>query len=309
MRLTKVTVGPLATADADGVSVSQSAPGAQGLVISGALSAGYDADLIAAAQTAAGAEDLTLTAAAANLGGRIVVITSAADDSGVVFTVKGLDRNGAYLSEALTGTNAGLTATTQEFIKVTAVSTDGATAGDVTVGVNGTVTMDTPRRVLITTADDETGVVFTIAGTDWNGNPITEAVTGVNNSTVQTAYDFSTVTAITVDGATTAAVQVGTNGVGSSRPIFLDGYALAPTALQVDVSGTVNYTVQQTLDNINDVGFVNVDWVNYPDSALASATATAQGNFGYVPSATRVLLNSGTGTVTYTVLQASGTVM
>ena len=59
-----VTVGPLATADPDGVSLSQTAAGAQNLVINGALAAGtFDADSICASQSPGAAGAITINGA------------------------------------------------------------------------------------------------------------------------------------------------------------------------------------------------------------------------------------------------------
>lgn len=311
MRLIKVQVGPLAASDDDAVSVSQVPSGAGAIVIDGAYSAGYSATLLAAAQARGSAGDLTLTAAAGNLGGRSVVIACAGNSSGITFTVKGTDTNGAYLSETLTGANTSRVATRGVFATVTAITASGAATGNVSAGVNGIATMDTPRRLLLTTSADDTGDTFTITGTDWNGNPISETLAGVNNTTAFTKYDYKTITAIWTSGASSGTIKFGTNGVASSRPIFLDRYAHAPTALQVDVSGTANFTVQQTLNEVSEVGYTSTTWINHPDSALAAATASAQGNYAYVPAATRITVNSQTnpGYVVYSVMQASGTVL
>lgn len=60
------TVGALATADQDGVSLSQTAAAAQYLVINGALAAGtFDADSICASQTPSGAGALVINGALA----------------------------------------------------------------------------------------------------------------------------------------------------------------------------------------------------------------------------------------------------
>ena len=169
--------------------------------------------------------------------------------------------------------------------------------------------LTTPQRILFTPAGAEAtnGTVWTISGTDWNGNGVTEVVNGVNNpATAQSVYDYSTITQIAVNKAQAAAVTVGTNGVGSSRPIFLDTFAPAPTALQITVSGTVNATVQQSLDDPNSIagGYAAVTWVNHPDTNLVTLISTVQGNYAYLPRIVRVLLNSGTGSVTLTVIQA-----
>lgn len=174
---------------------------------------------------------------------------------------------------------------------------------------DGVAVLDAARRVLFTPAGAEgsNGTIWTVYGTDWNGNAISEDVAGVDNpATVYTKYDYKTVTRIAVNKAQAGAVIVGTNGVASSRPIFLDTFAPAPTALQVSVEGTVDYTVRQSLDNPNELpgGYPDVTWVNHPDEALVTASASAQGNYAYIPVITQIVLNSGTGSVTFTVNQA-----
>jgi hypothetical protein len=182
-----------------------------------------------------------------------------------------------------------------------------------TAGAIAGTTPDTPRRVLFTPAGAEgtNSTVWTVYGTDWNNNPVSETVNGVNNpATVYTVYDYKTVTRIAVNKAQVGAVTVGTNQIASSRPIFLDTFAPAPTAIQVSVSGTVNYTVQQSLDDPNTLtgGYPAVTWLNHPDSVLVAATGSAQGNYAYLPRIVRVTLNTETAgagnSITMTVIQA-----
>lgn len=302
------TVGPLATADDDGICVTQTAPGAFALAIGGALSSGYSATSIAASQARGSAGDLTLTAQAANLGGVQVVVASAGNDTGITFTVKGVAPDGiSYQSETLTGSNASLVATTKLFLKVTAITASAAAAGNVSAGVSGATTLDTPRRVIITSSGNDSAKTFTLRGTDWNGRTISETVTGANAGIAQSVYDYKTVTYVAISASSAGTVKVGTNGVASSRPLILDSFANAPTSIQTDVSGTVSYTVQQSLDNPAKVGYASMTWVDHPDTNVVAATADKQANYAYVPVATRIVLNSGTGSVKYTVIQASGT--
>jgi len=170
-----------------------------------------------------------------------------------------------------------------------------------TAGAIAGTTPDTARRVLFTPAGAEAtnSTIWTIYGTDWNGASISETVAGVNNpSTVYTVYDYKTVTRIAVNKAQAGAVTVGTNGVASSRPISLDNLAFPQTSIQVTTSGTINYTVQQTLDDPNaannPVAYTSVTWVNHPDASLVSASATAQGNYAYMPAMVQLIVNSNT---------------
>jgi hypothetical protein len=108
-------------------------------------------------------------------------------------------------------------------------------------------------------------------------------------------------------------VTVGTNAIASSRPVRIDSWADAQVALAVNVSGTVNYTVQQTLDDPNSVTnptpYQSITWLDHADTALVAATASKQGNYGYAPVWTRVTLNSGSGTVTLRVNQSGSVAM
>lgn len=109
-----------------------------------------------------------------------------------------------------------------------------------------------------------------------------------------------------------ATVSNASGGPVSSNWVFFDSFALPQVSIQADTAGTVNYTIQQTLDDpnspTNPIDPISVTWVNHPDTNLVNATGPVQGNYGYAPAYARVLLNSGTGTVTVTFTQA-GNVM
>lgn len=165
-------------------------------------------------------------------------------------------------------------------------------------------TLDVARRIIITSAGDDRGISFLISGLDWNGQPQLETLTGANG-VAQSYFDYTQITSITPTGATASTVTVGTNGVASSRPINLDEYGFAPTALQISVTGTVNATVQQTLDTVTSAGsYPAITWINHPDTNLVGLSTSLQGNYAYAPKLVRILLNSGTGTVTLSVSQA-----
>lgn len=307
-----VTVGPLASASANTISTSQKHGGAFGLALNGASSTGFSATSICAAQAVAGAGDLTINGSLANGGlaqitnTGYVAITSAGDDSGITFTVIGtMSTPGGFYAqkEIVTGANASLVVTTKKFWQVTKITASGAAAGNVSVGVNGTVTLDKPRHVLITSAGDDSGITFTLTGTDWNNQPISQAVTGGNATTAETTLDFATVTSIVSSGSTASTVTVGTNGIADSRPIFLDTFGFAPVTFQVTVSGTVNYTIKQSLDNPSVVGLSNVNWFDCTDTNFVAATANKTGGYANPPYVMKLVLNSGSGSATMTVIQ------
>lgn len=173
----------------------------------------------------------------------------------------------------------------------TAFTLSGSTAG----------VLDTARRVLFTQAASEAGKTFTLVGTDVNGSVQTEVLTAASSATtVQSVLDYKTVTAASISSTATGAITIGTNGVASSRWVKLDEWALPTTTVQVIVSGTVNYTVEQTMQNpnspTNPVLPYLVQWAESPDPNVVGATTNQMSYFTNSPLWTRVTQNSETGT-------------
>lgn len=170
----------------------------------------------------------------------------------------------------------------------------------------GVAVLDNPRRVLITTAD--TTHTFTITGTTPTGTLLTESFLVAGGSTYS-SLDYKTVTSITISGAATGAVTVGTNGIASTPWVRLDEWANTQVSIQCNATGTVNYTVQSTMDDPNSpfspVTPSAVDWVDTNDTNAVNATGVVQTNFFFSPTFARVTLNSGSGTVTATFAQAN----
>lgn len=169
----------------------------------------------------------------------------------------------------------------------------------------GVATLPTPQRVLITTADTTTK--FTIVGATSTGTLLTESFLVVGGASYST-LDYASVTSISVNQGTTAAVTVGTNGIGSTPWVRLDEWANSECSVQCNVTGTVNYTVQVTNDDPNSnfgtpVLPSAVTWIATNDSTAVGATTSIQTNFLFSPTFARVLLNSGPGSVTATFVQ------
>jgi hypothetical protein len=179
------------------------------------------------------------------------------------------------------------------------VPTTGAEAGE--------AVLDNPRRILITTADTTTK--FTIVGVSQTDTLLTESFLVVGGSSYST-LDYAEVSSITINQGTTAAVTVGTNGIASTPWVRFDEWANTQIAVQCDVVGTVNYTVQSTMNDpnspTNPVTPSAVNWISTNDSNAVGATGGVQTYFSYSPTFARILLNSSgtTGTVTGTFIQA-----
>lgn len=178
--------------------------------------------------------------------------------------------------------------------------------------------MDVARRISIASAGADSAVIFTVRGFNRDLQPLTETVTGVATPTaVQTANDFLIVTSVGVSGATAGAITVGTNSVASSAwvltNIYVSSWALSVAVL---VAGTVNYSIEQTYDDLNAAistpleGFVvehnsAVPPVPWSIAATANLTSSIEAQYPDKPvMAVRVTLNSGTGSVAFWVMQS-----
>lgn len=179
-----------------------------------------------------------------------------------------------------------------------------SSATSVTI-TNGT--LDTPRRILFTPTGNESANTFTLVGTNASGMPQTEVLTGANATSFYSNLDFATVTSIKLANAAAASITVGTNNVASSPWVRFDDYSLSQTSIQCTVSGTVTYSLQQTLQDpnspTNPVAPYSVNWLNSSDAAAVNATSTVQSSYQYSPAFARVTITSGTGSVTATFTQ------
>ena len=180
-----------------------------------------------------------------------------------------------------------------------------ASAGNLTLNgslvSSGVGIMDAARRVGITSAGNDSSVVWTITGTDRNGNTLTENLNGGNAVLVQSVNDFLTVTSIYGSAATASTVTAGTTSVGSSAPVAID-YVSNPNFVSVGISFDstgANATIEVTNDNPGPKGdFLGNTPVWFPATNLQSiSTNTLQIVQGPI-TMMRTTINSGTGVVT-----------
>lgn len=314
----------MAAANATLVSLSQTAAGAQYLVINGGGATGtFSASSICASQTPGGAGALTIngtlaiTNPVAGAGGTAaagaayvafpvaqrVYITCAGNNSGRTFTIVGTVQSptsfgpGAVVAETVTGANTNVVASTNLYSTIISVSISGASTGAVTVGHSGTATADVARRIIITSGGDDTGITFTLTGTDLNNNPQSEVITGVSGAAASSVLSYLTVTSILTSGAAASTVIVGTNTIADSQWVRFSNFgANAQVAIQVDGATNSSWTVRQTLNDPNVItnqlptptyqwSKSAVNWVDHPTAALVNSSVTTgvQGNYAYPP--------------------------
>lgn len=176
------------------------------------------------------------------------------------------------------------------------------------LATGGVATLDAARRVIITSGGNDTGITFTVNGTNRNGNTLTEAVTGASGAAATTTQDFATVTSVTHTGSVATTVTVGTSGVGSSQWFAVDWRANPISiGIGVVVSGTINYTVEYTYDNVN-TPYTGTFPTVFSLTALASKAANTDSSITEPVRALRLTQNSFTnpGTAKMIVLQAGG---
>lgn len=175
----------------------------------------------------------------------------------------------------------------------------------------GVAVLDTPRRVLLTFGIEASARTMVVTGTGRTGQVQSEtlAVASGGASTIGTVLDYKTITSLVpAGGGYSAAVTVGTNGIAGTDWVRLDQWPVPQTTIQCVATGTVNYSVQQTLDDpnspTNPVAPISVTWFDSLDTAVVAATASKWSSFAYAPVFARVLLNSGTGSVVATFAQS-----
>jgi hypothetical protein len=175
--------------------------------------------------------------------------------------------------------------------------------GAALVDADGVAQLGTQRQVILESGGNIATVVFTVTGTDDQGRPISEDVTGINGSSEVTVLNFATVTQIAADDAFASDVEVGTTGVGASQEIPLDQY-ISPfnVSLFVDITGTVDVTVQFTGDDVFGDAPGPFSWTDHP--SLTNITADDDATFISPVSACRLLTNSGVGEAVLRVAQA-----
>src|SRR5665213_2616844 len=108
------------------------------------------------------------------------------------------------------------------------------------------------RIVSLVSGSDDSGITFTITGTDQNGVAATEAVVGGSSATVVSTKYYTSISSITHTGSvagTFSAGIVGTTAAAQLALLPLDFYARIGAVVAVDVSGTISYTVQQTFSD------------------------------------------------------------
>ena len=195
-----------------------SGPVKTGPVISGATSGGYRG------------KDLTDTNWVLNSLVRYFQEPTAADTNGICTSQTTSAAANLTLNGALCATINGNSVYAPS-VSGTAATADGAWA----------------RKIGITSDANDSGITFTITGTDVNGKALSETVTGPSSTTVystnSTAANFKSVTKIATRAATTGNITVGTAAVAADvycRALGVVPYQSTITGIKIWVAEAFN---------------------------------------------------------------------
>lgn len=295
----------LVAASANNISTSAS-PGAGAIVINGSTSAGGGA-----INTTGGLG--TITAGSAYIPGVYQnVPATGGTGTGAVFGSVLVGSAGTVMAVSMIGGSPGTGYVAADSLSAAAANLGGAGSGfAVAVATNGVstkvATLDTQRRVIITSGSNDTGINFTVNGAGDNGVAISDTFAGASGGAAASSRDFKTITSITHTGSVAGTLTVGTNGVGSTPWVGLNWHAQpfnVELAAIVLAGSTVNYTYEYTYDDPNNLpsGVSNPYTFTHP--TLVALAASADGQMNDPVNAVRLTVNSGTGLVRGTVLQA-----
>ena len=131
----------------------------------------------------------------------------------------------------------------------------------------GAVTFDEPRNVTILSAADDSGISFTVTGTDETGSAVTESITGVDSDTATGSTFFTTLSAIAAVGNPAGNVSAG-SGTSIATPMFRGRMRLRGLyAVNTATAGTITFREGSSTGNIrmqfNTVASANT--TQYPD--------------------------------------------
>ena len=162
-------------------------------------------------------------------------------------------------------------------------------AGPFTTFTVTTATDGLAHQLSITSAANISALTLTVVGTDVNGAALSEAITGPNATTVESVNYFKTITSITASatlGANT--MDIGWVDEVTSITYPIDWRSPYACNLAVDVTGTINFTAQQTFVNV--LAGETAIWSDI--TALASKTADTVSTAAVGATAIRIIINS-----------------
>lgn len=166
----------------------------------------------------------------------------------------------------------------------------------------GVANLVVARRVIVTSAGDDSAHTFTLVGTDRYGRAQSEVLQGANG-VAQSVKDYLTITSITPNNNTTSTVTAGTNATGSTAPYITDSFINpGDYGAAMIFSGTVTASIEVSYDDYTntlppwDLANNTPTW--YIDPNFNALTANSKATITGPVTMIRQTNTSGTGTAT-----------
>lgn len=135
------------------------------------------------------------------------------------------------------------------------------------------------------------GVTITLTGTDMENRTVTEDITGPNNSTVESTHYYKKITSVSSGAAVGTNIEAGPVDEAISKIYPCSNKGVEQYALAVDLTGTVNYDVEYTFEDVYiSTTSQDLSWQNH--SELAGETSNQNSYVEAIPAAFRLVLNS-----------------
>jgi hypothetical protein len=172
------------------------------------------------------------------------------------------------------------------------------------LAVGGVATLTVPAYLTVFSEKSAT-VNFIVTGTAPSGASQVETLAVSASGTVTGALSFATVTRVLSDAPTSATITIGNAIPGYTGWIPMDIYTPNQvTTISAKTSGTVNYSVEYTNEDPFDTSIVQMA-VPHPNASLTAATGDETQFTTTLMRAVRLKINSGSGSVRFTVVQQS----
>jgi len=189
-------------------------------------------------------------------------------------------------------------------VSAQSLSVSGAITLDGVLVSNGVAVLTVPAVLTATNAASET-INFVVTGTGPAGQSQVETLALTASGTVTGSLSFATVTGITSSAAAASTISIGNGVSGYTSWIPLDIYTPNQvTNISGKTSGTVNYSVEYTNEDPFDVSIQQLA-VPHPNASLTAASGDETQFTTTLMRAVRLKINSGDGSVRFTIVQQS----
>jgi len=171
--------------------------------------------------------------------------------------------------------------------------------------VSNGVAMLTVPAVLVAYSQASSAINFVVTGTGPAGQSQVETLAVTASGNLTGSLTFATVTQITSSAASALTISIGNGVPGYTAWLPLDIYTPNQvTNISAKTSGTVNYSVEYTNEDPFDINLDHLA-VPHPAGSLTAASGDETHFTTTLMRAVRLKMNSGDGSVRFTIVQQS----